>query len=82
MQSCSFGFIQADDDDVTQIFELWTQVCDCLPDGCVYKEGTGTAIVQEINVIIGAQDGVHGHDYRTYFDCAEEGCDKLRRVEQ
>ena len=46
------------------------------------EEGARTAIIEHVDVVLGAQHGIDGNSDSSYFDGAKEGCGKLWGVEQ
>src|SRR5437588_4449492 len=69
-------------DDVPQVFELRQDLFHLLPQRRVDNQGTRTAVIEHIHVVVGTQHGVDRNSYGSYFDGAKEGCGKLWGVEQ
>ena len=46
------------------------------------EEGARAAVIEHVDVVIGAQHGIDGDGDGSYFDGAKEGCGELRGVEQ
>src|SRR5450759_2877186 len=71
-----------DDDEVAQVFQFRKDWLYLLPDRRMDKENTRTAVIEHIDVVFGAQHGVHGNSDSPYFDGAKEGGGELWSIKQ
>src|SRR3989440_2359958 len=82
-ERCPYIFLfRSYDDDVPQVFELRQDLFHLLPQRRVDNQGTRTAVIEHIHVVVGAQHSVDRHRYSSYFDGTKEGRGKLGGVEQ
>src|SRR6266487_1897375 len=72
----------SDDNDMPQILKLCENWRYLLPERSMDQQDVRAAVIEHIDIVIGAQQGIHRHGDGPYFYSAEKSRGKLGRIEQ
>ncbi len=75
------ALLQSNYDYVAQVLEFGQNMRQLLPETCMNEQDARPAVVEYIDVIVGAQQSIERNRYRPYLDRPEKSSGHVRRIQ-